>query len=404
MTAIGLSAAFAGAAEYLHRIKPQPDQTLWSEGIYLAGAFAALALAFTMILDKGWLTVAIALLCPALAWIEGKRPVPVLRPVAAALAAIVAIRLVWQPIIMVEPGQTPIFNWLLYAYGIPAIAFAAAAHMFGQRKDDRTVQIFEGAAIIFTAALAGLQVRHLLNDGDILSTRFDLTEMSIHTLVWLGLSLGLRRLDIWRKRLVAHYGAIIFGIAGVASILIGHLIALNPLVTGDSVGTHSVFNILLLAYLLPGLFCGLIYSIDPSEPRLPHVRAMGLASLVLIFAWLNLQVRSLFAGGGVLNTGIVTDSEWYVYSAIWLIYGIALLGAGIKFGSAALRHGAFAVVVLTIIKVFLFDMSNLTGIFRAISFLGLGAVLIGIGYFYQKVVFPQGKPLEQDTAPEGKGT
>jgi uncharacterized membrane protein len=33
-------------------------------------------------------------------------------------------------------------------------------------------------------------------------------------------------------------------------------------------------------------------------------------------------------------------------------------------------------------------MSELTGLLRALSFLGLGASLVGLGYFYQRYVFP----------------
>jgi uncharacterized membrane protein len=46
------------------------------------------------------------------------------------------------------------------------------------------------------------------------------------------------------------------------------------------------------------------------------------------------------------------------------------------------------VVTATIAKVFLVDMAGLTGIFRALSFIGLGAVLIGIGWLYQRLLFP----------------
>ena len=41
------------------------------------------------------------------------------------------------------------------------------------------------------------------------------------------------------------------------------------------------------------------------------------------------------------------------------------------------------------LKVFLIDMSDLTGIYQALSFLGLGAVLMGIGWFYQRLPFPR---------------
>ena len=43
----------------------------------------------------------------------------------------------------------------------------------------------------------------------------------------------------------------------------------------------------------------------------------------------------------------------------------------------------------TVLKVFLIDMSDLTGIYQALSFLGLGAVLMGIGWFYQRLLIPR---------------
>jgi uncharacterized membrane protein len=33
-------------------------------------------------------------------------------------------------------------------------------------------------------------------------------------------------------------------------------------------------------------------------------------------------------------------------------------------------------------------MSGLTGVFRALSFIGLGLVLVGIGWLYQRLLFP----------------
>ena len=44
--------------------------------------------------------------------------------------------------------------------------------------------------------------------------------------------------------------------------------------------------------------------------------------------------------------------------------------------------------MLTVAKLFLFDMSNVTGLFRVAAFFGLGLSLVGIGYLYQRFVFP----------------
>jgi uncharacterized membrane protein len=49
-------------------------------------------------------------------------------------------------------------------------------------------------------------------------------------------------------------------------------------------------------------------------------------------------------------------------------------------------------------------MAGLTGIFRALSFIGLGAVLIGIGWLYQRLLFPRsGHIAAAPTASPGRG-
>ena len=119
----------------------------------------------------------------------------------------------------------------------------------------------------------------------------------------------------------------------------------------------------------------------------------GIAAVALALGYLTLEVTRLYHGP-VLTEGVTSDAEQYTYSAVWLAFGVALLAAGIWFRSLPLRIASAAVVVLTVLKVFLIDMSDLTGIYRALSFLGLGVVLIGIGWFYQRLLFPRPQPPE----------
>ncbi len=109
-------------------------------------------------------------------------------------------------------------------------------------------------------------------------------------------------------------------------------------------------------------------------------------ALGLALGYLSLEIRTLYHGP-VLTEGATSDAEQYTYSAVWLLFGVALLAAGIALRSLPLRIASAAAVVLTVLKVFLIDMSDLTGIYRALSFLGLGVVLIGIGWFYQLLLF-----------------
>jgi uncharacterized membrane protein len=59
-----------------------------------------------------------------------------------------------------------------------------------------------------------------------------------------------------------------------------------------------------------------------------------------------------------------------------------------------LRRLALAGIALVVAKVFLSDMAELSGALRALSFLALGAALIGIGYAYKRLRPLQDEPAE----------
>jgi uncharacterized membrane protein len=89
----------------------------------------------------------------------------------------------------------------------------------------------------------------------------------------------------------------------------------------------------------------------------------------------------------VLSLGGTPDIEQYTYSIACLGFGVLLLVIGIWANSQRARLASAVVIALTIGKVFLIDLSTLTGVYRALSFMGLGLVLVAIGWFYQKVLF-----------------
>src|SRR5207249_10604583 len=98
---------------------------------YAVGVLGSTIFAATLALGDAWLTVALALHLPAIGWIEGRIRLPVLRRLALGVAAIVLVRLVLNPYVLEYPiGPTPIVNWLLYGYGVPAASFIVATRQF----------------------------------------------------------------------------------------------------------------------------------------------------------------------------------------------------------------------------------------------------------------------------------
>lgn len=387
--ALGMAAAYIAISDQMLRAGALQFRA-WRSGAYAASAVISLAFAMTILLEKGWLTISLALIAPGLAWVASKRPLPGLRYLAAGVAAVVMARLVYDPIIIgSDLGTTPILNWLLYGYGVPALAFLSAAWMFRKHFDDIAVQILEAAGILCIVALFGLQIRHALNDGNVYSATFDLAELSIHSITMLGLAIGLQSIYDRTGRTTVQWASAILGLASLAAILFGHLVFENPMLTGDSIGEGRIFNLLILAYAVPALLCLPLYKLSAGKRPQLYVTAIGVTALVLFFTYLTLETRALFQGP-ILSSGTTSDTEWYTYSAVWLAYGALLLGLGVVTGKAAVRYASLAVIILTVGKVFLSDLAHLSGILRALSFIGLGAVLVGIGFFYQRFVFPQG--------------
>ena len=74
----------------------------------------------------------------------------------------------------------------------------------------------------------------------------------------------------------------------------------------------------------------------------------------------------------------------FTYSAFFMAFGALLLSVGFWKRSAFLRWQALVLLALTIAKVFLWDISELSQGFRIFSFLGLGALLLGVSFAYQR--------------------
>ena len=102
---------------------------------------------------------------------------------------------------------------------------------------------------------------------------------------------------------------------------------------------------------------------------------------------MTLETRRFFETDLIGWRNPASEAENYAYSAVWLALGIVLLAFGLWRASRELRLASRLFVVAAVLKVFLYDLAQLEGILRALSFIGLGAVLIGIGLAYQKLVF-----------------
>lgn len=79
-------------------------------------------------------------------------------------------------------------------------------------------------------------------------------------------------------------------------------------------------------------------------------------------------------------------------SATWGAYAAALTAAGFKRRYAPVRYLAIAIFSVTVVKVFTVDFSQLDAIYRILSSLALGLLLVGASYLYQRQDAPTPPP------------
>jgi uncharacterized membrane protein len=385
IVAVLLAAAFAAATEALTRRALRPGLTT-STALFATGALAALALALTFALDKGWLTIALALTSAGAAWVSTQRPIPFLRVLSSILAGIVVLRIGYEPRIAGDAvGATPIFNWLLWGYGVPALSFWAASIFLRRQGDDNALRSVEAAAILFTVLLVFLEIRHAINGGDVYRHSAGLTETALDVCAALAMAIGLERLLKRSGSLIHNVSAILLTLFAGAAALFGLLFIDNPYLWQIAIGGEFI-NALLLGYAAPAILALLLsYAVAGRRPA-AYGNTIAAGALVLALAYISLEIRRLYHGPVMIN-GATSDVEQYSYSIAWLVFGVLLLAIGIVVNSQRARLASAVVMALTIAKVFLIDLSTLTGVYRALSFMGLGLVLVAIGWFYQKVLF-----------------
>ena len=395
--AIAVAAAFAAITEILTKRDARPGQMI-ATALYATGTLAALALAFTFALEKGWLTIALALMSLGTAWISLKRPIPSLRALSAILAGIVVLRTGHEPrIVGSDLGTTPIFNWLLLGYGIPAASFWLGAHFLRKRGDDGPLRSLEAAAILFTVLLAFTEIRHYINNGDIYRRSSDLIEIGLQVCVALAMAIGLERLRIRTGSVIHNLGALLLTWFAGLAILFGLFFIANPAIW--SIRIEGTFiNPLILGYAIPAVLALLLSYAVAGRRAAAYTNTIAAGALVLALAWITLEIRRLYHGP-LMNSFNTFDAEQYTYSVAWLVFGVILLAIGLLLPSQRARLASAVMIGITVLKVFLIDMSNLTGAYRAFSFIGLGLVLVAIGWLYQRILFKQTKtPPAQPTA------
>jgi len=114
----------------------------------------------------------------------------------------------------------------------------------------------------------------------------------------------------------------------------------------------------------------------------PQIAAVCLVTFNLLTVLAG--VHEIFTYFGVRASGDASLVEAFSISAWLMVYAAALLAAGFWRRMSFVRWQGLALLVFTIGKVLLYDMHTLSSGYRILSAFGLGALLMTVGFAYQK--------------------
>jgi uncharacterized membrane protein len=160
--------------------------------------------------------------------------------------------------------------------------------------------------------------------------------------------------------------------------------------------TQLIFNMRMLVYAIAIAVLALIahHALqrgDDLGTNVGRIAAVALNALTLrglsleVADYYSRQMTAVRPGNWLLtNWTDIRIARDFTYSALFMGYGGMLMVVGFWRKSAFVRWQALILLALTTVKVFVYDTSELDRIYRILSFVVLGVLLLAVSFAYQR--------------------
>jgi uncharacterized membrane protein len=305
----------------------------------------------------------------------------------------------WEPVLVATSFGA--FGWLVFLTSDAASTFQGAHFALGfghvdlallslaavalviERAYRKKLNTYLGAAFRLSAVVAGLVATFLHAAG------FRLGEaLSFEALILALIGTRTMRRDIE----FAGFGTIAVAIGAI-------LLTPESWYAGDIFRFVPFFDERFYAIVCAGIAtfaAGEVYrrrsTLPPLPARIARILGIGLGTFAFTVEIRDIFELAIAKAHNELSTAAnlellarLVNGEGLAISAVWIAASIAVIAVGIAFRIKEFRIAAIALFDLTILKAFFIDLSSLATPYRIVSFIGLGLVLLGISYVYQRL-------------------
>lgn len=342
--ALALSAAYGFAAITIYRKRQAALD--WPLNAYALTSFAMVCLAITMGLSHPRVAICLALISAVAALVDRRWFIRPLLLAACGVSVISAVLLVVPGPFIVQIRGIVLFNTLMPMFVLPAFGFGVVAWCASQAGEAALSRRMTWLCVASVAVLLLVLTRHAFFPSDFAAQDFNLYEWSAAgSVLMLGGLIGLR---IAQKlnQVAVRQSSMAIGLAGVGIAFAGAFTAGNPLMRPDTEGGWGLALGLFVIYLMPACLMLLWRRREVREILPAALHALIVLPLVLLAAFMTIQVRNAFHASDLHNMSIGMF-ECSTYAMTWLALGAAAYWFnGKEPGGSPLQRTALAILSL----------------------------------------------------------
>jgi uncharacterized membrane protein len=359
-----------------------------------AGVTSLVSLAVVLELDPSLFPVASALGVLGLAAVHSRVPVRGLRVLAAVYAIVYGLLIVGSAADIAQPGTGLDFvlapslatNPLVLLI-LPGIALFLAATVFRRARPAAPIDVLSEALDVASVVAVSLGILYLAKPPFWEYVGYEAYILGAQISGPLALVAGVA--IFFGKRMARralYYAGLALALLVALAMLVSTVAPIYRFWPTMDLPGFGPFDVAYLALGVPAvifILLGRFLRINgENNVVVNYGRGLAAFGVVAIYTLLLVEIRRAYHGGSAEN---------YTYSAATLVFGIVLLLVGVIIQNPLPRVLSLLFVLAATVKVFLFDASSLEGLWRVLSFLGMGLSFLGISWAYARYVFGIGR-------------
>ncbi|WP_414931596.1 DUF2339 domain-containing protein [Vibrio europaeus] len=290
----------------------------------------------------------------------------------------------------------PEWAWLLTSF-VPAIAILIIARQIIGKIDLEFREWFDAATLHLFVLLTFNQTNYWLIGSYNFFADVSFYSVALFTCQALALFAVYQMKHKTASHLSQFYHYYSLTLLGIAALLFATLNTVyqpltNTYVTGED---WPLINWLAIGWVVPAFILaitaqkGLFFS----PVKIVHLFS---SAACITGLWVFYSIRQFWQDGSMTLTQPAGMAEMLSYSLALILIGAGTTYLGVLKSQTLIQKVGLATLGVAVCKVFLLDTATLEGIWRAISFLGLGGSLIGLGWLFQRLHYHSKTRMESN--------